>query len=174
MLIARLDGQELPDPLFHKIRSDSEHAEEKFAKLLAERWPELIKPPTQKFKKGKPQTLTITINRSPCGPSGHDCGKTLATLANTFFASKKPDYNVTVAVESLSFYGRTDAEVLASRQSLQTMLKAGVKLIPVTIADLKERKLLESELGEDVEKELQRRLDVMKTELENAQNGIKK
>lgn len=53
------------------------------------------------------------------------------------------------------------------------MLKAGIDLKPTTIADLKGRKLLEAELGAEVEAELQRRIDVMNAELERAK-GIKK
>jgi hypothetical protein len=170
MLLARVDGQEL----FSKIRSgDGEHAEEKFIEKLQSTWPQLIAPPTPKFEKGKPQTLTVTINRSPCGPTGHDCAKALSDLATGFLASKKPDYNISLAVESLSFYGKSNAEVLASRDALQMMLKAGIDLKPTTIADLKGRKLLEAELGAEVEAELQRRIDVMNAELERAK-GIKK
>jgi hypothetical protein len=80
---------------------------------------------------------------------------------------------ISLAVESLSFYGKSNAEVLASRDALQMMLKAGIDLKPTTIADLKGRKLLEAELGAEVEAELQRRIDVMNAELERAK-GIKK
>lgn len=119
-----------------------QHAEESMLQQFKLLWRKMLQEgvvwrPT----KDKPfNVLSLHLTRSPCGPSGHDCGASLIQFVkemNMETAENIQGYNpmgvrwnLRLRIKARRIYGQSNTEILESKSTIRALIDSGIGIRP--------------------------------------------